>query len=142
MPHCIVRELSKGWTTVLHHDDILVLSVFNQGKSVALHVSSDGYGYGAKMGNSANFQRFLELDEGAVSLIKEIFKCEDIEKKITLLEQLFEVQMWINYESFDQSIEENFQPEFNKSIVTDYINETKAANKINNKTKLRLRVEF
>ncbi|NIK72070.1 hypothetical protein [Paenibacillus sp. BK720] len=171
IPGCTVKEFSRGWVTVLHEDfqigtiereayklsknldrpilsvgyyddDILVLRVYKQGKSVAYHVSNDGYGYESRTGNPTHFQQSLGLEEKDTSVIKEILKCENLEKKVVLLENLLGVTLWINYRSFEEYEKELSARVFDKSIIYEYIDELKAAGRVKNHTELKMRAEI
>ncbi|MGC5327681.1 hypothetical protein [Brevibacillus sp. SYSU BS000544] len=170
-PGYIIKRLSEGWITILHEDfhigniedaalklskeiahpvlsvgyyddDVLVLNLFKAGKTVTTHVSDNAYGYEAKAGNAYKFVEILELEENDAGLLKDILKCENLERKISLLENLFGVCLWIKSEYVNDHGEEQFYRTRNLSIVSEYINELRTTNKINNRTKVKLITEF
>ncbi|AIQ13135.1 hypothetical protein [Paenibacillus durus] len=171
MPGCSVRVLSEGWTTVLREDfqmgqieqiarglskkienvvlsvgyfddDVLALHLFHKGKMVTSDITNNAYGYQAKRGNPTRFQQSLELDQEVAPLLKEVFKCDDLEEKVYLLEHLLGVHLWISYDANEIPENELRLKQFDRSIVNAYCEDLKAKNKIKNKTKLQLITEF
>lgn len=162
-----VKTISEGWTTILredfeigkvdqearrlskkidsavlavgyYDDDILVLSIYRNGKNITSHVSSDAYGYTAKMGKVDAFVNELKLDNDDGELLKWIFKCEDLGRKVELLSVLFGIPLWIDSYTLKELGEEDFKYSCDKSTVVEYMREAKADSKIKNYTKLKL----
>jgi hypothetical protein len=171
LPGWTMKQLSEGWTTVLHEDfyignieaaarklskkivnpvlsvgyyddDVLVLKLFKGGKAITSHVSDNAYGYEAKAGNANKFAENLELEDNDAGFLKDILKCEDLERKVSLLEDLFGVCLWIQAEFLNDQGEEHFCRNRDLSRVKEYSDELRIANKINNVTKVELITEF
>ena len=117
LPGCIAKRFSNKWTTIVrddfqiglieqearilskkidkavlsvgyYDDDVLALNIFRNGRSVACHISDNAYGYVKKTSNPITFAHELELDETDTECLKWIFKCENLPKKVQLLEML------------------------------------------------------
>ena len=171
LPDCTIRQLSEGWTTVLHHDfhigniavaaqklskkikypilsvgyyddDVLVLGLFRDGKSISAHISDNSCGYEARLGNVKKFAEFLELEENDVSLLKAILGCQNLERKIYLLENLLGVCLWIKLDDLIDQQAEGFCRKRNISVIQEYLEEFRTANRLNNCTKVKLISEF
>lgn len=164
-------QFSKGWTTIVHEDfeigvieqvarriskkidqavmavgyyddEVLTLNIFKNGKSITCHNSNNSYGYIRKTGNPNTFVQELKLDEADRDYLKWIFKCEDLTKKVELLEKLFGIPLWISNEMLNELSAEYFIGKRDLSYIEIYIEEKKSSKKIINRTKSVLLMEF
>ncbi|WP_088228807.1 hypothetical protein [Desulfosporosinus sp. FKB] len=172
LPGCIAKKLSANWTTILHEefqigmieqvgkvlskkiektiltvgyfdDDVIALHIFRNGKCVTCHISEYAYGYKKKIGNPSKFVSELELPDSDTERLKGIFKCEDLAKKVELLERLLAAPLWIDKEALIEYGDENFKRERDTVFIDEYIWEQKELNKkIKSQTKVRLLIEF
>ena len=77
-----------------HDDDYFAIVLFQSGKSVS--ECWNDYTGKAKSKNSKVLLALLDLDETHEKRIREIIKCEDLNKIIQLFEELFGVALWID----------------------------------------------
>lgn len=143
----IGRKISKNienpvLSVEILDDDVLVLNVFRGGKNVASHISCSEYSYIKKLGNPDAFVKELGLREDYSEYIKWSFKCEDLRKKIQLLEKILGIPIWIDYRMIFDSPSEYDNIQRDLDYVENYIKENKALRKIKNATKAKLLIEF
>jgi hypothetical protein len=167
----LIKEFSSGWITVtsehfeagnmqetarrvskkienavlsveIFDDDLLIISIFRKGKTVASYISGTEYGYIKKQGNPASFVKELELPETCIEYLRWIFKYDDIGKKIELIERIIGIPLRIDYR-----VMLDLQIEYDSICrdlvyVENYIKEKKSSEKIKNATKVKLLLEF
>lgn len=171
LPGSIVRNFSDGWTTIVSEhfevgridivakklskaidqsvlsieyfdDDLLRMTIYRNGKSLTSHINENGYGLPKKFGKPKVFVEELGFDLSEVKHFKEILACEDLGKKIELLQYFLGVTLWIDDRMLLVGLESDFRCQRNLSLIEEYIIETNKRNRIKNQTKVKLLMEF
>ncbi|MFL0245651.1 hypothetical protein [Candidatus Clostridium stratigraminis] len=129
-------------TVEVIEEEILILYIFREGKAVASHVSSSGYGLAKNIGKASRFVKELEIQESYTDYFKWIFKCEAPDKALQLLEKVLVLPLWIDFKMIVEGYvdPENFKQDL--GFVDRYIKEKKVSDKIKNSTKAKLLMEF
>ncbi|MDQ6421273.1 hypothetical protein RB620_17755 [Paenibacillus sp. LHD-117] len=172
LPGCVVRCLSDGWTTIVSEhfhvgdiqkaakklskaitpsvmsieyldDDMLKLSVYRNGKTLTSHIAGgEGYGLPRTLGKPAVFLEQFGFEPSEIILLRAILICEDIGKKIELLQHFLGVTIWIDHTMLLDDPEAAFCCKRELPIIEEYINETAIKRRIKNQTKATLLQEF
>lgn len=171
IPHCTARNLSNGWTTIVSErfqvgdiskvgrklstainksvlsieyfdEDVLRMTIYRDGKAVTSHVNPNGYNVPPKMGSPKVFLEELGFDLNESKYFKEVLKCEDLGKKIELLQHFLGVALWIDDRMLIDGAESEFHYERNIDLVKEYISELRKKNDIKNQTKANIIMEF
>ncbi|WP_410769487.1 hypothetical protein [Fontibacillus sp. BL9] len=171
LPHCIVRNLSDGWTTIVSEhfqvgdiskvgrklskainksvlsieffdDDVLRMTIYRDGKTLTSHVNKNSYNIPSKLGNHNAFLKELEFDLSESKYFKEVLKYEDLGKKIELLQHFLGVALWIDDRMLLDGAESEFYYKRNVDFVKEYINKQKKKNHIKNQTKANVIMEL
>jgi hypothetical protein len=170
IPRSIAKSFSNGWTTIVredfqielidqearklskkidmlvvaigyYDDDVFTISLFRNGKKIVNHISNNAYGFTKKIGNPAVFVQELGLEEECKKYLKFIFKCENIYKKIELLEKLLGVPLWLDSQMMGELIENNIEYKSDIAFVNQYIKEIDTY-KIKNELKVKILMEL
>lgn len=139
----VSKKISNAVLTVeVVEEEILILNVFREGKGVASHVSSSGYGLAKNIGKASKFIKELELPVSYADYLKWIFKCEAPDKALQLLEKVLALPLWIDYKMIIEGYvdSDNFKQDL--VFIENYIKQKKASDKIKNVTKAKLLMEF
>ena len=129
-------------TTEVFDDDLLILRVFRNGKNTAKHACGLDLGDIKKLSKPAAFIEELELPENYTEYLKWIFKCEDLGKKIQLLEKTLGIPLWIDYDMISDLYNKYESIHRDLDYVENYIKENKALEKIKNVTKAKELMEL
>ncbi|QYR19170.1 hypothetical protein KZ483_14495 [Paenibacillus sp. sptzw28] len=168
----IVKCLSDGWTTITSEhfqvgdiekvakklskaitpsvmsieyvdDDILKMSIYRNGRTLTSHISGgDGHGLTNKLGKPEVFIEQLGFDSGEAKYLKAILVCEDLGKKIELLQHFLGVTIWIDHKMLCDDSVTDFRRKRDLSIIEQYIKEIRKKSRIKNQTEAILLQEF
>lgn len=118
-----------------HDDDMMGLALYsNKERRASYHIS---FGYTPIIQKTKNFVQDFGWDENLLSRLRKIFKCEDMSKTLSMIEEFFGVALFICSDFIADGIDDFVQKQDDK-IYTEYINELKKQSKIKNKTKITL----
>lgn len=137
------RSVSKSIEQpVLHFyyfdDDVITLSLFQQGKCVASYwMDYAGQGHIKKIGL---FISLLGLDSSCEKRLRAVLKFENLGKKISLLEELFGVALYVDHLHL-QGEETSYLRMRDDKLYTEYLTEQKKL-KIKNQTTATLLQEI
>ncbi|RUT33598.1 hypothetical protein EJP77_08130 [Paenibacillus zeisoli] len=145
----VAKKLSKAITQSVmsveyHDDDVLRMSIYRNGKTMTSHITGgEGYGLPRKPGKSKVFIEELGFDLSEDKYLKAILACEDLGKKIELLQHFLGVTISIDHKMMliDDSVKE-YHCQRDLTIIEEYIKEASKRNRIKNQTKAHLLEEF
>ncbi|BBI30889.1 hypothetical protein [Cohnella abietis] len=137
------KEINRSVLSIEYFDDdVLRIAVYRNGKVIDSHINENGYGLPKKSGKPKLFIEELGFDSVEVKYLKEIFACEDLGKKLQLLQYFLGVTLWIDHRMISEVKETDFRCERNLSLIDEYIAETNKRSRIKNQTKATLLTEF
>ena len=127
-------------------DDIFSLQVFRNQKRMLCHNSAGEYGYQKTRTNPKALAAELGITSDDVDALKWILQCEQSTKQAFLLQNLWGVQLWLDYhwineEGNSEDDGKPFSPD--RTMVNDYVQKAKTAAKpIKSTTKTMVIQEF
>ncbi len=138
------KKLSKSidaavFSFMYFDDDLISLKLFREGKKVAHYETY--YERAPYVKSCREFLAAAWLEASLEGRLMKIFKCEDLGRKVEMLEELFGVAFYINSE-FTKEDREKYRRTRGDAHFLKYEEEQKKINKIKNKTKTVLTQEM
>lgn len=166
LPSACVRQISEDWTSVLDiepgdseklarklskaleapamafncfDDDLISLKLYSQGKLSAQYIMNEGYEPYLK--HCDQFVSVLGWDNKLISRLRKIFKCDDLSRKIDMLEEFFGVAFYVHSEFISEGAQA-YVKQRGDSLYKAYEIEQKKINRIKNQTTVVLTQEI
>jgi len=118
-----------------HDDDMMEFALYNNKERRASY--SIHFGYSPTVKKINRFIEDLGFDENLLPRLRKIFRCEDIDKVVSMLEEFFGVALLINTDFIAEGIDEHIRKRDDK-VYNKYINKQKKERRINNETRITL----